>query len=88
MIAKLKEMYSVAYAIAAATNQTEWLYLRLVDAALTQLTYDLHMLVMVGDAFERSWQKASENALPTNNRNNYEADDVERTHVRVTVGEL
>ena len=59
MIAKVKETYAVANAIAGATNQTEWLYQRLVDAVLTQLTYDQHMLVMVGDAFEQSWDKMS-----------------------------
>ena len=80
MLAKVKETYAVANAIAGATNQTEWLYQRLVDAVLTQLTYDQHMLVMVGDAFEQSWDKIPVNTVPTNERKNYEATEVERTN--------
>ena len=83
LIANIKEMYAVASAIAWATNQTQWLYQRLVDAALTLLTYDQHMLVMVGESFEHSWQRAPENKAVTNNRENYDAPEVERTHIRV-----
>lgn len=80
MIEKVKEIYSVTKNIAVATNNTQWLYQRIVDAVLTQLNYDQHMLVMVGDSFERSWDKNADDKKPTNERKNYEATDVERTN--------
>lgn len=83
LIEKVKEMYELVNGVAFANNETDWFYQRLVDAALTQLKYDQHMLIMVGDAFDQSWPKIPLNEIPTNNRENYEASEVERTNFRV-----
>lgn len=84
MIQKVREMYAIAKEVAEANNQPEWLYQRLVDAVLTQLKHDVHMLVFVGENHEQSWQKAPVNIIPDNYRKNYKAPPVERTNFRVT----
>lgn len=76
-------MYELVNGVAFANNQIDWLYQRLVDAALTQLKYDQHMLIMIGEQFDQSWAKVPLNEIPTNNRENYEASEVERTNFQV-----
>ena len=83
LIAKVKQMYAVTKDVAEANNQPEWLYQRLVDAALTELDYEKHMLVMVGENVEPSWQKAPINIIPDNYRENYKATQFEYSNIQV-----
>lgn len=83
LVAKVKEMYAVTKDVAEATNQPEWMYQRLVDAALTELDYDKHMLVMVGENVEPSWQKAPVNIIPENYRENNKATEFEFSNIQV-----
>lgn len=83
LIKKLKEMYAVTKGVAEANNQPEWLYQRLVDAAFTELDYEKHMLVMVGENVEPSWQKAPVNLIPENYRENYKATEFEFSNIQV-----
>lgn len=90
LLESVKEMYSMAKDIADDGNNVDYLKQRLVDAALTQLKDDNHMIVLAGENMHASFsepknRKKRGDEQPTNYRSENYATRVEWIDFKVII---
>lgn len=89
LMSEVKKIYSMAKDIMEGNpDSLEFIKQRLVDAALGQLNYDNHMVVMVGTDMQTSWagrgnSRMKRAAKPTNNKAENYATEVESIDFKV-----
>ena len=90
LLDKVKQMYVAADGRSVDQEDINWLKQRLVDAALTQLGYDRHVILFVGQDMQGSFDgRGGSNVYqaspthPHNNRVENYANNVEHTNFKV-----
>src|SRR5271155_5278710 len=90
LLDKIKEMYVLIDGRSVDTKDFGWLKQRLVDAALTLLDYEKHIMLLVGENLQASFEgqtgnifKKSSSIHPNNNRAENYALNVEHINFKV-----